>query len=49
MSDDGSRAYTLSSRRSGGNGGNGEVVVQQVKEVRVALHYPMLTEDNYVA
>jgi hypothetical protein len=49
MSDDGSRAYTPSSRRGGGNGGNSEVVVQQVKEVRVALHYPMLTEDNYVA
>jgi hypothetical protein len=49
MSDDGSRAYTPSSRRGGSNGGNSEVVVQQVKEVRVALHYPMLTEDNYVA
>jgi hypothetical protein len=49
MSGDGSRVYTPPSRRGGGNGGDGEVVVQQVKEAGVALRYPMLAEDNYGA
>jgi hypothetical protein len=43
MSSDGSGVYTPPSRRGGGNGGDGEVVVQQVKEAGVALRYPTLT------
>jgi hypothetical protein len=49
MSSDGSRVYTPPSRPGGGNGGYGEVVVHQVKEVGVALRYPTLMEDNYGA
>ena len=37
------------SRHGGGNGGDSEVVGQQVKEAGVALRYPMLAEDNYGA
>jgi hypothetical protein len=49
MSGDGSGVYTPPSRRGGGNGGDGEVVVQQVKEEGVVLRYPTLAEDNYGA
>jgi hypothetical protein len=49
MSGDGSGVYTPPSHRGGGNGGDGEVVVQQVKEEGVALCYPTLAEDNYGA
>ena len=49
MSGDGFGVYTPPSRRGGGNGGDSEVVGQQVKEAGVALRYPMLAEDNYGA
>jgi hypothetical protein len=49
MSGDRSGVYTPPSHRGGGNEGDGEVVVQQVKEAGVALRYPTLVEENYDA